>query len=61
VKQLDDPPSLSVLPIHSQMPADLQAKVNFGAFADAAKALQVYLEGLLKKKNAKDMPVKKKG
>ncbi|MBW0470135.1 hypothetical protein O181_009850 [Austropuccinia psidii MF-1] len=27
MKQLDDPPSLAVLPIYSQMPADLQAKI----------------------------------
>lgn len=27
LSQLDDPPPLAVLPIYSQMPADLQAKI----------------------------------
>lgn len=27
LEQLDDPPPLAVLPIYSQMPADLQAKI----------------------------------
>jgi pre-mRNA-splicing factor ATP-dependent RNA helicase DHX38/PRP16 len=27
LSQLDDPPSLAVLPMYSQLPADLQAKI----------------------------------
>ena len=36
LSQLDDPPPLAVLPIYSQMPADLQAKI-FEPTADARR------------------------
>lgn len=40
LSQLDDPPLLSVLPIYSQMPADLQAKI-FDATSDGRRKVIV--------------------
>lgn len=40
LSQLDDPPSLAVLPIYSQMPADLQAKI-FDATSDGRRKVIV--------------------
>jgi pre-mRNA-splicing factor ATP-dependent RNA helicase DHX38/PRP16 len=40
LSQLDDPPSLAVLPIYSQMPADLQAKI-FEPTADGRRKVIV--------------------
>ncbi|PLW31961.1 hypothetical protein PCASD_17315 [Puccinia coronata f. sp. avenae] len=41
IKQLDNPPFLAVLPIYSQMPADLQAKI-FESTQDGFSKLKVY-------------------
>ena len=40
LSQLDDPPLLAVLPIYSQMPADLQAKI-FDATSDGRRKVIV--------------------
>ena len=40
LSQLDDPPALAVLPIYSQMPADLQAKI-FEPTADGRRKVIV--------------------
>jgi pre-mRNA-splicing factor ATP-dependent RNA helicase DHX38/PRP16 len=40
LSQLDDPPPLAVLPIYSQMPADLQAKI-FDATSDGRRKVIV--------------------
>jgi HrpA-like RNA helicase len=40
LSQLDDPPALAVLPIYSQMPADLQAKI-FDATSDGRRKVIV--------------------
>jgi pre-mRNA-splicing factor ATP-dependent RNA helicase DHX38/PRP16 len=40
LEQLDDPPPLAVLPIYSQMPADLQAKI-FEATPDGRRKVIV--------------------
>ncbi|KAK9477152.1 putative pre-mRNA splicing factor ATP-dependent RNA helicase PRP16 [Lipomyces japonicus] len=39
LKQLDDPPKLNILPIYSQMPADLQAKIFDKAEKDTRKVI----------------------
>jgi pre-mRNA-splicing factor ATP-dependent RNA helicase DHX38/PRP16 len=40
LSQLDEPPLLAVLPIYSQMPADLQAKI-FDATSDGRRKIIV--------------------
>ena len=40
LSQLDDPPLLAILPIYSQMPADLQAKI-FDATSDGRRKVIV--------------------
>lgn len=39
MEQLDDPPPLDILPIYSQLPADLQAKIFQKSETDARKVI----------------------